>query len=194
VQSTGDFHDQIVILLLGIAEQIFDNSTPFDPIDNVFNDNTDFEIRVFCSFCSVVNSFLLGFWRLRIPISEFNRTYARTILIAGDLRCCRKRNFADSLSDAITEGLGWSENFALSVVRCLMLQDPPPPIASILVASHALPQPKQPHSQGPSPVPVKTNGSFRVGRQQCSIKWLAPLGPVIRQTGPAEAKVLRPEP
>jgi hypothetical protein len=70
--------------------------------------------------------------------------------------------------------------------RCLVPQDPPPPIANILAASHVPLQPKQPHSQEPSPVPVKTNGSFRAGRQQCSIKWLAPLGPVIRQTGPAE--------
>jgi len=30
MQSTGDFHDEIVIHFLGIAEEIFDNVTAFD--------------------------------------------------------------------------------------------------------------------------------------------------------------------
>ena len=113
VQSTGDFHDQIVILLLrtcsksikkypllephfanfpptsrtesqslnifvlsgvcedmekilnrllGIAEQIFDNSTPFDPNDNVFNDNTDFLNKGILLFLFCHQLFPFGFF------------------------------------------------------------------------------------------------------------------------------------
>ena len=39
MQSTGDFHDEIVIHFLGIAEDIFDNVTAFDASNDMLNDN-----------------------------------------------------------------------------------------------------------------------------------------------------------
>src|SRR6266566_3624830 len=39
MQSTGDFHDEVVIHFLGIAEEIFDNVTAFDASNDMLNDN-----------------------------------------------------------------------------------------------------------------------------------------------------------
>lgn len=41
VQPTGDFHHQVVIPILRIPKQILNNATPFDSIDDMFNDDTD---------------------------------------------------------------------------------------------------------------------------------------------------------
>jgi hypothetical protein len=41
VQCTGDLHRKIVILFFRISEQVFDNSTSFNPRNNRLNDNTN---------------------------------------------------------------------------------------------------------------------------------------------------------
>ena len=41
VQCTGDLHRKIVILFFRISEQVFDNSTSFNPRNNMLNDNTN---------------------------------------------------------------------------------------------------------------------------------------------------------
>jgi hypothetical protein len=41
VQSTGNFHHKIIILFFGITEDIFDNTTSFNPSNDVFNHNAD---------------------------------------------------------------------------------------------------------------------------------------------------------
>jgi hypothetical protein len=41
VQSTGDLHHKIVILFLRIAENIFDNTTSFNPSNDMLNHNPD---------------------------------------------------------------------------------------------------------------------------------------------------------
>ena len=41
VQPTGNFHGQIVIHFLSVAKHILNNATPFDAINDMFNDNTD---------------------------------------------------------------------------------------------------------------------------------------------------------
>jgi len=39
MQSTGDFHHEIVIEVLSISEQIFDNAASFNPANDMFNHN-----------------------------------------------------------------------------------------------------------------------------------------------------------
>ncbi len=41
MQSAGNFHNEIIILIFGIAEDIFDNTTSFNPSKDMFNDNAD---------------------------------------------------------------------------------------------------------------------------------------------------------
>ena len=41
VQSAGDFHNEVIILLFGIAEDIFDNTTSFNPSNDMFNNDAD---------------------------------------------------------------------------------------------------------------------------------------------------------
>ena len=41
VQPTSDFHHEIVILGFGIAEEILDNATAFNPASDMFNANPD---------------------------------------------------------------------------------------------------------------------------------------------------------
>jgi hypothetical protein len=41
MQSTGDFHHEIVIEVLSIAEQIFDNAASFHPTNDRFNHNAN---------------------------------------------------------------------------------------------------------------------------------------------------------
>ena len=41
VQSTGNFHNEIIILFFSIAEDIFDNTTSFNPSNDMFNNNAD---------------------------------------------------------------------------------------------------------------------------------------------------------
>src|SRR5215475_4593641 len=41
VQCTGDLHHKIVILFFRIAEKVFDNSTSFNPGNDMLNDNPD---------------------------------------------------------------------------------------------------------------------------------------------------------
>lgn len=39
MQSTGDFHHEIVIEVFSISEQIFDNAASFNPTNDMFNHN-----------------------------------------------------------------------------------------------------------------------------------------------------------
>jgi len=41
VQAAGNFHHEIIILFFGISEDIFDNTTSFNPSKDMFNDNAD---------------------------------------------------------------------------------------------------------------------------------------------------------
>lgn len=41
MQSTGDFHHEIVIEVLSISEQIFDNAASFHPTNDMFNHNAN---------------------------------------------------------------------------------------------------------------------------------------------------------
>src|SRR5713101_4291049 len=41
MQSTGDFHHEIVIEVFSIAEQIFDNAASFHPTNDMFNHNAN---------------------------------------------------------------------------------------------------------------------------------------------------------
>ena len=41
MQSTGDFHHEIVIEVLSISEQIFDNAASFNPTNDMFNHNAN---------------------------------------------------------------------------------------------------------------------------------------------------------
>ena len=41
VQSTGDLHNQIVILFFRISENVFDNATSFNPRNDMLNHNPD---------------------------------------------------------------------------------------------------------------------------------------------------------
>jgi len=41
MQSTGDFHHEIVIQVLSIAEQIFDNAASLNPTNDMFNHNSN---------------------------------------------------------------------------------------------------------------------------------------------------------
>jgi len=41
VQSAGNFHNEIIILFFGIAEDIFDNTASFNASNDMFNDNTN---------------------------------------------------------------------------------------------------------------------------------------------------------
>jgi hypothetical protein len=41
VQCTGDLHHKIVILFFRIAEKVFDNSTSFNPSNDMLNNNPD---------------------------------------------------------------------------------------------------------------------------------------------------------
>ena len=41
MQSTGDFHHEIVIQVLSIAEQIFDNAASLHPTNDMFNHNSN---------------------------------------------------------------------------------------------------------------------------------------------------------
>lgn len=41
MQSTGDFHHEIVIQVFSIAEQIFDNAASLNPTNDMFNHNSN---------------------------------------------------------------------------------------------------------------------------------------------------------
>jgi hypothetical protein len=41
VQSTGNFHNEIIISFFGIAKDIFDNTASFHTSNDMFNDNTN---------------------------------------------------------------------------------------------------------------------------------------------------------
>ncbi len=41
MQSTGDFHHEIVIRVFGISEQIFHNAASFNPTNDMFNHNAN---------------------------------------------------------------------------------------------------------------------------------------------------------
>jgi hypothetical protein len=41
MQSTGDFHHEIVIEVFSISEQIFDNAASFNPTNDMFNHNAN---------------------------------------------------------------------------------------------------------------------------------------------------------
>ena len=68
MQSTGDFHDEIVIHFLGIAEEIFDNVTAFDASNDMLNNNpylrNEGVVRALLWSQLLSSRFLLGLERL----------------------------------------------------------------------------------------------------------------------------------
>ena len=68
MQSTGDFHDEIVIHFLGIAEEIFDNVTAFDASNDMLNNNpylrNEGVLRALLWSQLLSSRFLLGLERL----------------------------------------------------------------------------------------------------------------------------------
>ena len=57
MQSTGDFHHEIVIQVFSIAEQIFDNAASLHPTNDMFNHNSnpgDQAIFLFLFRCQLV--------------------------------------------------------------------------------------------------------------------------------------------
>ena len=98
MQSTGDFHNQIIIPFLGITKQLFDDSTPFDPIDDMFNDDTDARNEPIVLFLLCGQSFPLGFF-LGLKSRDTLRfiTLKSRIFIQGDLLWERQIFFIDDL-------------------------------------------------------------------------------------------------
>ena len=68
MQSTGDFHHEIVIEVLSISEQIFDNAASFHPANDRFNHNANpgnQAIFLFLFCCELV-SFRFFLWLKRL--------------------------------------------------------------------------------------------------------------------------------
>ena len=68
MQSTGDFHHEIVIEVLSISEQIFDNAASFHPTNDMFNHNAhpgNQAIFLFL-FCCALLPFRFFLWLKRL--------------------------------------------------------------------------------------------------------------------------------
>ena len=81
VQGTGDLHRKIIILFFRISEQVFDNSTSFNPSNDMLNDHPDAgdETVVLLLFWGKLFSFgfllrlkrLHSFWFISLKASIF---------------------------------------------------------------------------------------------------------------------------
>ncbi len=110
VQPTGDFHNQILIHVFSIAKHILDNTTPFDAIDDMFNNNTD-------AGNQPILLFLL--WRQCFPWRFFlglKRRYPVWIIplkpcifIEGDVGWKRRMFFISNLFVMTFALIGWAQ-------------------------------------------------------------------------------------
>ena len=90
MQSTGDFHDEIVIHFLGIAEEIFDNVTAFDASNDMLNDNpylrNEGVLRALLQSQLLSSRFLL--WLERLDTLRFIAVKAGGFIQRAVLRKC----------------------------------------------------------------------------------------------------------
>jgi hypothetical protein len=62
MESTGEFHHEVIKTFFSSAKDIFDNTTPLDASQNRFNDNSDFGNQAILSFLRMGQFLPFGFF------------------------------------------------------------------------------------------------------------------------------------